>query len=98
VKVLRIHALHWATEEDVIDDLLVALRAPRWHDHDFDALWDSLSANTVNGVRAPFEVVVVVRTFLPRTVEMFLARIDNMFHDLNSTGLDVKLSVQRPIV
>ena len=95
MKVLRLHPSDWLTEEDVFDALLTALQAPKWHAKDVDALWESITDNKTNGVRTPFRVVIVTRGLLPYEVENCVARLENLFYELNSNSVDVEFSVRR---
>ena len=93
MQVLRVNARSWRGTADVYHDFLVALQAPRWHEHDIDAIWESVSSNDVNGVRVPFHVVVNGATDIPEDAWALLSRIDDLFHDLSSTGIPVRLTI-----
>jgi RNAse (barnase) inhibitor barstar len=92
MRVLRIYTRDWASEADVIQDVLVALQAPKWLGRDVDALWDSITADNINGVRAPFHIIFANTARASHDAEQYMARLDNLFHDIRARGLEVKLS------
>ena len=93
MKILRIHTRDWVSEAEIIDDLMIALQAPKWLTRDIDALWDSIVDDNLNGIRPPFKVIITNTSRATRDIERSLARLENLFSDLGAAGNAVAFSL-----
>lgn len=75
----------------VYEKLLSALGAPDWHGHNLDALWDTVSGDDINSVRAPYRIDVVVMSDPSAEVEELIGRIEQLFVDARQQGSSVAL-------
>ncbi len=71
--------------------MLAALDAPDWHGRNLDSLWDSLSGGDLNGVDAPFELVITRSPAWPPDVIALVWRIDDLFEEARASGTDIRL-------
>jgi hypothetical protein len=59
----------------------LALRAPDWHGRNLDAWWDSITADNINGVRAPYVLSIEGSTTLPTDVLDYVRRFAALFDE-----------------
>jgi RNAse (barnase) inhibitor barstar len=48
----------WQSADDVYDAFFRAVRAPKWHGRNFDALNDSISTGNINEIEVPYRLIV----------------------------------------
>lgn len=48
----------WQSSDDVYDSFFCAVRAPKWHGRNLDALNDSISTGNINEIEVPYRLVV----------------------------------------
>lgn len=88
----------WRSREDVYEAFLPALGAPDWHGRNLDALWDSLTSDDINEVKAPFAIEVQRTASLPRELRRFLRAISGLFDDARQEGIEVSIVFNPPLV
>ena len=90
---IAIDGSKWKVGDDVYDDLLAALRSPDWHGRNLDALWDSISGDDLNGVKAPYRVVLSVSASWPADVRQLVSKIESIFKEASESGVEVGISL-----
>ena len=94
MKTIRLDASGWRCTEDMWGALLPALRAPDWHGHNLNALWDSLVGGDINATEPPFRVVVAGAAGMPAEVADCLARVAVLFEEARrDEGVEVWMEV-----
>ncbi len=58
MRVIKLDATQWKSEEDFYNAMCSALEAPSWHGKNADALLDSMSGG-VNGVEPPYKIWII---------------------------------------
>ena len=90
VRIIRLNAKPWRTNEDVYSALLNALESFSGHGHNFNALWDSLTEGAkhdlgpdpgsyLNGVQPPFHIDVANADTSPPAVQEMLKDLADLF-------------------
>ena len=90
-KLIELDALDWIGAEDFYSALLSELKAPEWHGHNLDALWDSIVEGDINEVEPPF--VVRIYNLQSDTVKDFLKKVETLFVDARNEGVAVDLEL-----
>ncbi len=67
---------------DVYERILTVLRAPDWHGHNLDALWDSITGDEINGLVPPYSITVTGHEQAPAHVSALLFRFKTVFDDV----------------
>jgi RNAse (barnase) inhibitor barstar len=81
MKIIRLDASAWRSQNDFYSALLPELGAPAWHGRNLDALEESLRDGDINAVEPPFRVVV---TGAPSDMDEFLAKVAAVFNRVQS--------------
>jgi RNAse (barnase) inhibitor barstar len=74
---------------DVYGVLLAQLGAPEWHGKNLDALWDTVSNDGINAVRAPYTIRFVGVANSNQNVTKLIGQMKQLFEEAKSEGLDV---------
>jgi RNAse (barnase) inhibitor barstar len=90
---LNVDGSRWRSVDDVYNGLLSGLKAPEWHGRNLDALWDSLSSDQINGVRAPFEAHITSAAGWTQEIEDIVSQISALFADARQGGVDISMTV-----
>lgn len=73
--------------------LLPALKAPDWHGHNLDALYDGLSGG-INELEPPFKVIIHNSRSDSSDMARFLENVVTVFQDTRrDAGIDISLEV-----
>ena len=95
MKVIRLDASAWRSEEDLYSALLPQLGAPAWHGHSLDALNDSIGGGDINAVEPPFRVEVDGADQLPEAMRDLLSGVARLFAEVRAeTRKDVELQLR----
>jgi RNAse (barnase) inhibitor barstar len=82
MKLIRLNASSWRSQEDFYSALLPRLEAPAWHGRNLDALEESLRDSDINQLGPPFKVIVEKA---PREMNAFLSKVAVVFSDVRAT-------------
>ena len=87
MKVVQCDLVGCATDEDVFERVLAALKAPDWHGRNLDALWDSIAGGGINELVPPFRLNVAGSGGLRNDLRDLVDKIGNLFSDARSDRL-----------
>ena len=97
MKTIPIDARSWRSPSDFYTNVLQALEAPDWHGRNLDALYDSIVTDNINGVRAPYLVIVTgidgISAELRRLIELFASLLEEARAE---RGLEVYATLAPP--
>lgn len=93
MKELRLAIDNNDTRDTLYAKLLDALGAPEWHEKNLDALWDTVTGDDVNRVRAPYVVIVRSASQLQLETEELVLKVHALFQDARTEGLDVQFKL-----
>lgn len=81
----------WQTYDDFYDALFLALGAPSWHGRNFNALWDSIGAGSINAVEPPY---CFVFSGMPASADAqkIVADFCDLVRELKDSGCPVDVS------
>jgi hypothetical protein len=92
VPVLSLDCGSWSTVSDAYSALFSAPGAPSWHGRSLDALNDSLGADGINQLEAPFRIEISgSRKKLPKQVQTFLQQLETIFAEAQVRGRNIAL-------
>jgi len=91
VRALPLDGSNWRKEEDFYRAFLGAVKAPKWHGHNLDALRDSLIVGSINEVSPPFTVTVRGSRTWPESLATFMREVESVFREARSEGVKVDL-------
>tara|TARA_R110000850_G_scaffold18458_2_gene56600 strand:+ start:502 stop:786 length:285 start_codon:yes stop_codon:yes gene_type:complete len=93
MKIIDLDGSAWSSEADFYSTLLSALGSPRWHGHNLDALWDSLTSD-INEIGPPLSVIVRNTDRSATDMTALFKDVSKVFADVRSQrGLDARFIV-----
>ena len=81
----------WQTPDDFYISLLAAIGAPRWHGHNLDALWDSLTGGDINQTNPPYRVRITGTAQMPKDCQALIIRFVALISDARAKGSAVEV-------
>jgi prevent-host-death family protein len=90
-----IKASGWRGTDDFYNAFLAAVGAPRWHGHNLDALWDSLTGGDVNGIKPPYRVRITDVSQSPEACKKLIARFAELIDDAKSKGIRIDVVIEQ---
>jgi RNAse (barnase) inhibitor barstar len=91
MKEIVLSGVHWTTEQDFYNALLLSLGAPDWHGHNLDALWDSITGGDINQVKLPFRIVIAGLDMIPPNCRALIDRFVAMISEAKAEGFAVEV-------
>jgi RNAse (barnase) inhibitor barstar len=79
---IALDAGHWKSTKDFYVALLAGLKAPEWHGHNLDALWDSLGAGSINEIEPPISISISNAKRVPPEVTNILKKFVQLADEL----------------
>ena len=83
-----------SSTQDFYALLLVGLGAPAWHGKNLDALWDTISSDDINDVRAPFTVRFINVQNAQSELKSLVEKIGEIFVEARMDGVDVACLIE----
>jgi RNAse (barnase) inhibitor barstar len=86
---IMLDGLGWTKPDDFYSALLPRLRAPAWHGHNLDALWDSIVSGDINGLNPPFAVCLYNTSNFSPELSGLIERVAKLFEDAQHADVPV---------
>jgi enoyl-CoA hydratase len=94
LKTLRLDARNWADTLDVYEALLTALDAPPEHGRSINALIDSMVYGSINGIEAPYTILVTGTTALAPNLRAELDLVARTIDQAQGAGGDITFRIE----
>ena len=89
---IHLDGRNWHTKDDFYDAFFAAVHAPSWHGRNFNALRDSIGVGQINGIEAPYSIVISGYQDMMPDVKRIVEDFADLVSELSpSTSVEIHL-------
>jgi len=79
------------TPDDFYAAFLTAIGAPKWHGHNMDAIWDSITGGDINQTNPPYRVRITGISRMPHDCHELTGRFVALLMSAKTAGIEVEV-------